>query len=63
LNLARKGQGKSEPKYITLVPAVEQASRILLCLAQDPSDDKKLTDICEDVGIHKSKAYSILNTL
>jgi DNA-binding IclR family transcriptional regulator len=42
---------------------VEQASKILLCLAQDHSDKKALTEICRQVGIHKSKAYSILNTL
>lgn len=52
-----------KPKYISLVPAVEQASKILLCLAQDQFDKKTLTDICKHVGIHKSKAYSILNTL
>lgn len=46
-----------------VVPAVEQASRILLCLAGDPSGKMRLTDICARVGIHKSKAYSILNTL
>jgi DNA-binding IclR family transcriptional regulator len=54
---------ETKPKYISLVPAVEQASKILLCLAEDPSDKKALTDICKQVGIHKSKAYSILNTL
>ncbi len=42
---------------------MEQAARILLCLAQDPSDKRALTDICKQVDIHKSKAYSILNTL
>ena len=42
---------------------MDQAAKILLCLAQDPSDSKALTDICKQVGIHKSKAYSILNTL
>jgi DNA-binding IclR family transcriptional regulator len=52
---------KSE--YTGLVPAVDQASRILICLARSPSFKMNLTDICKNVGIHKSKGYSILNTL
>lgn len=52
---------KSE--YTGLVPAVDQASRILICLARNPSFKMNLTDICKNVGIHKSKGYSILNTL
>lgn len=52
-------------KYRTnaLVPAVEQASRILLLLAQGPFSKSNLTVICNEVGIHKSKGYNILNTL
>ena len=46
-----------------MVPAVDQASRILLCLAKGPSLKVNLTDICKSVGIHKSKGYTILNTL
>jgi DNA-binding IclR family transcriptional regulator len=45
------------------VPAVEQAIRVLLCLVDSGNNPKSLTDICEVVGIHKSKAFSILNTL
>ncbi len=45
------------------VPAVEQAIRIMLCLADGGSNPKSLTDICREVGIHRSKAFSILNTL
>jgi DNA-binding IclR family transcriptional regulator len=45
------------------VPAVEQASRILLVLAQESIGKMSLTEICRAVGIHKSKGYSILNTL
>jgi DNA-binding IclR family transcriptional regulator len=45
------------------VPAVEQAIRIMLCLADNGSNPKSLTDICQEVGIHRSKAFSILNTL
>ena len=49
--------------YTSLVPAVDQASRILICLAKTPSFKMNLTDICKNVGIHKSKGYAILNTL
>jgi DNA-binding IclR family transcriptional regulator len=52
-----------KPQYSSLVPAVEQASRILVALANEPSGRMNLTDICAAVGIHKSKGYSILNTL
>lgn len=50
-------------KYNTLVPAVDQASRILICLGKSPLHKMSLTEICTSVGIHKSKGYSILNTL
>ncbi|MFH1113874.1 MAG: IclR family transcriptional regulator [Pseudomonadota bacterium] len=63
VNRRAKSNDDSKPAYTSLVPAVEQASRILLCLAQDPSVQPTLTDICKRVGIHKSKGYSILNTL
>lgn len=54
---------KNKSTYTGLVPAVDQASRILICLARNPSFKMSLTDICRSVGIHKSKGYSILNTL
>lgn len=54
---------RPKPEYSSLVPAVEQASRILLTLAQASSSGMSLTEICAAVGIHKSKGYSILNTL
>jgi DNA-binding IclR family transcriptional regulator len=50
-----------DQKYI--VPAVEQASRVLFCLAEASSSHLSLTEICAKVGVHKSKAFSILNTL
>jgi DNA-binding IclR family transcriptional regulator len=53
----------AKPEYSSLVPAVEQASRIMLALAQTESGKMTLTEICKAVGIHKSKGYSILNTL
>lgn len=46
-----------------LVPAVEQASRILLLLGESEKFKMTLTAICKEVGIHKSKGYSILHTL
>ena len=51
----------SDNKYI--VPAVDQAIRVLLCLAGSKSSHMGLTEICEEVGIHKSKAFGILHTL
>lgn len=49
--------------YKPLVPAVEQASKILICLGDSPNFKMSLTAICRQVGVHKSKGYSILNTL
>ncbi len=49
--------------YSVSVPAVEQACRILVFLARSPSFKMTLTEICKEVGIYKSKGYSILNTL
>ncbi len=46
-----------------LVPAVEQASLVLSCLAGDDSSHMSLNEICRRVGIHKSRAFSILHTL
>lgn len=46
-----------------MVPAVEQASRILFSLAGNSASQMSLPEICAQVGIHKSKAYSILQTL
>lgn len=50
-------------KKIYKVPAVEQAIRVMFCLANSGSNPKSLTDICSEVGIHRSKAFSILGTL
>ena len=56
-------EDKKKIEYTSLVPAVDQASRILICLAKTPSFKMNLTDICKSVGIHKSKGYAILKTL
>ena len=54
---------KDNPSKKYKVPAVEQAIRVMLCLADSGSSPRSLTDICTEVGIHRSKAFSILNTL
>ncbi len=46
-----------------LVPALEQAARVLFCLAGSDASHTSLNDICECVGIHKSRAFAILHTL
>lgn len=46
-----------------LVPAVEQACRIIFSLAGSNATQMGLTEICAEVGVHKSKAYSILQTM
>jgi DNA-binding IclR family transcriptional regulator len=51
----------SDERYI--VPAVEQASQVLFCLARAESHHMSLIEISSQVGIHKSKAFSILRTL
>lgn len=57
----------SDPKpkstYSGIVPAVEEASRVLITLARNNSGKMTLTQIRKEVGIHNSKAFSILNTL
>ncbi len=49
--------------YNPTSPAVEQAARLLLCLGRSVRSDMGLTAICREIGIHKSKCYSILNAL
>jgi len=61
--LRKKTPAHAKPDYSSLVPAVEQASRILLALAAEQPKKTTLTEICKSVGIHKSKGYAILNTL
>ena len=64
---ARARESKKEKKgkstYKPVVPAVEQASRILFCLAESAQPKMTLTDICREVKIYKSRGHSILNTL
>ncbi len=51
----------SGDKYV--VPAVEQALRVLFRIAQAESAHMNLTEICEKVGMHKSTAFCTLHTL
>jgi len=63
LRQEKKKSSEKESSYKPLVPAVEQASRILLCLSKNSNFKMGLTEISREVGIHKSKGFSILNTL
>ena len=54
---------KPKSVYKPIVPALEEAGRVLLCLGQSSNFRMTLTEICKKVGIHTSKAFSILNTL
>jgi DNA-binding IclR family transcriptional regulator len=51
------------PAYTPRVPALEQACQVLLCLEKSSKSRMTLTEISKEVGIHKSKGYSILNVL
>jgi len=54
---------KAKSTYMNLVPAAEQALKILLFLAGDRSGKKSVAEIRKELGIYKSKGYSLLNTL
>lgn len=55
--------GAALPDYDQKVPAVDQAARILYYLAADTRGHSSLTEVCNAVGIYKSKGRAILNTL
>ncbi len=54
---------KPKSTYSAIVPALEEASRVLITLARNNAGKMTLTQIRREVGIHNSKAFSILNTL
>lgn len=56
-----KGSHSNRNRYT--VPAVEQAARLLFCLAETDSSHMSLTRICDQVGLHESRAFSLLTTL
>jgi DNA-binding IclR family transcriptional regulator len=59
----KSSKQKSKDNYSQLVPAVEQATKILRYLSSSPGFKTNLKDICSNIGIHNSKGYAILNTL
>jgi DNA-binding IclR family transcriptional regulator len=59
--MATHKKTRSSDKY--LVPAVEQALRVLFRIAQAESAHMNLTEICEKLELHKSTAFCILHTL
>lgn len=59
----RTGGPPPKPNYAQLVPAVDQAARILFALGKSARGSATLTEICNAVGIGKSKGLAILNTL
>jgi DNA-binding IclR family transcriptional regulator len=61
--LIKERKKTERPVYTPRVPALEQACRVLLCLEKNDKLRMTLTEISKEVGIHKSKGYSILNVL
>ncbi|HVN95181.1 MAG TPA: IclR family transcriptional regulator [Syntrophorhabdaceae bacterium] len=59
----KKSSKGEKNDYNQMVPAVEQAAKIIIYLCSMPNLQSNLTDISRSVGISKSKAYAILNTL
>ncbi len=46
-----------------MIPAISQAMDLLFCLSEAESDRMSLAEICDRLGVHKSRAFSILQTL
>jgi DNA-binding IclR family transcriptional regulator len=59
--MTRRKKPPSTDKY--LVPAVEQALRVVFRIAQSESAHMNLTQICAQTEIHKSTAFCLLHTL
>ena len=57
------GDGSGKDSYLQLVPAVDQAVRLLSSLANTVGGEASLTQLTKEVGISKSKGLAILNTL
>jgi DNA-binding IclR family transcriptional regulator len=57
------GDGGGKDSYLQLVPAVDQAVRLLFTLANTVGGEASLTQLTKEVGISKSKGLAILNTL
>ncbi len=61
--VAETGAGGGKDSYLQLVPAVDQAVRLLFSLANTVGGEASLTQLTKEVGISKSKGLAILNTL
>lgn len=57
------GDETGKESYLQLVPAVDQAIRLLFALANIVGGEASLTELSKEVGISKSKGLAILNTL
>lgn len=55
--------GQKPSRYDPKVPAIDQMMGILSVLSEPYSAKKSLTEICRQVGIHKSRGYALLSTL
>ncbi len=56
-------QKQKKSTYSATTPSVTQASKILICLGNSNRAHMSLTEICKKVGIHKSKGFTVLNSL
>jgi len=56
-------KGKKASAYKPIVPAVDQALQLLMYLSENTEISLTLTEICDRIGIHKGKGYTLLNTL
>ena len=63
MNAGQDQKEGPQSDYKPVVPAVQQALELLACLAESPRQALNLTEICNRLGIHKSKGYTLLNTL
>jgi DNA-binding IclR family transcriptional regulator len=60
---AEAAEDGGKESYLQLVPAVDQAIRLLFGLANTVGGEGSLTELSKEVGISKSKGLAILNTL
>ncbi|MBN1631063.1 MAG: IclR family transcriptional regulator [Thermoleophilia bacterium] len=61
--IGESAEDGSKESYLQLVPAVDQAIRLLFGLANTVGGEGSLTELSKEVGISKSKGLAILNTL
>lgn len=61
---AKRGEPSPKPRgYTKVVPAADEACRTLFYLASQGGEGVALTRICAEVGLAKSKGFTILATL